>query len=89
MENINRQENQEIIQINKEETDKNENKKLYLFIKIIILIIYVAIIVSTEITYRKKLFEKSIEYQEDIREKHEKKSAFYFCWKFFSAIGTH
>ena len=88
MENINRQENQEIIQINNEETDKNENKKLYLFIKIIILIIYVAIIVSTEITYRKKLFEKSIEYQEDIREKHEKKSAFYSCWKFFSTLGT-
>ena len=29
MENINRQENQEIIRINKEVTDKNENKKLY------------------------------------------------------------
>ena len=70
------------------EADKNDNKKLYLFIKILILIIYVAIIVSTEITYRKKLFEKSIEYQEDIREKHEKKSAFYSCWKFFSSLGT-
>ena len=88
MENINIQNTQENIEITKEETGKKENKKLYLYIKILILIIYVAIIVSTEITYRKKLFDKSIEYQEDIREKYEKKSAFYSCWKFFSVLGT-
>ena len=88
MENIKIQNTQENIEISKEEAGKKENKKLYLYIKILILIIYVAIIVSTEITYRKKLFDKSIEYQEDIREKYEKKSTFYSCWKFFSVLGT-
>ena len=89
MEKIDKQSDLQIINIKKEQTEEKVNKKLYLLIKILILLIYVAIIVSTEIAYRKKLFDKSIEYQEDIREKHEKKSAFYNCWKFFSFIGTH
>ena len=76
--------------LNKDEKEiKANNKKNYLFIFSLIAFIYFAIVISTEITYRKKLFEKSIEYQEDLREKYDKKSAFYDCWKFFSFFGTN
>ena len=68
------------IKLNKDEKEiKANNKKNYLFIFSLIAFIYFAIVISTEITYRKKLFEKSIEYQEDLREKYDKKSAFYHC----------
>ena len=76
--------------LNKDEKEiKTNNKKNYLIIFSLIAFIYLAIVISTEITYRKKLFEKSIEYQEDLREKYDKKSAFYDCWKFFSFFGTN
>ena len=78
------------IKLNKDEKEiKANNKKNYLLIFSLIAFIYFAIVISTEITYRKKLFEKSIEYQEDLREKYDKKSAFYDCWKFFSFFGTN
>ena len=84
--------NKEIIDIklnNDEKEIKANNKKKYLIILSLITFIYFAIVISTEIAYRKKLFEKSIEYQEDLREKYDKKSAFYDCWKFFSFFGTN
>ena len=74
--------------INNDTTQKKKNKKLYLFIKILVLIIYLAIVISTEVAYRKKLFNKSLEYEADIREKHERDSGFYKSFKFFSTIGT-
>ena len=82
--------NSSIIQVRKGEPEKNTKyKKIYLLIKGLTIIIYFSIIISTELTYREKLFNKSIEYQEDLREKHNKKSAFYNCWKFFSFFGTN
>ena len=80
-----------MVKLNQNEIAKNNNKdkKIYLIIIIIIIIIYFAIVISTELTYRKKLFEKSIKYQEDLREKYDKDSAFYNCWKFFSFLGTN
>ena len=72
-----------------ENKENNEKKNIYLLILSIVLIIYFAIVISTEITYRNKLFEKSIEYQEDLREKYDKGSSFYNCWKFFSFFGTN
>lgn len=78
------------IKLNNDEKEiKANNKKNYLIILSLISFIYFAIVISTEIAYRKKLFEKSIEYQEDLREKYDKKSAFYDCWKFFSFFGTN
>ena len=74
--------------INNDTTQKKKNKKLYLFIKILVLIIYLVIVISTEVAYRKKLFNKSLEYEADIREKHERDSGFYKSFKFFSTIGT-
>ena len=38
--------------------------------------------------YRETLFDKSIDTQEDIREDHNKDSAFYDFWKFISVFGT-
>ena len=82
--------NSSIIQVQNEESEKNtKDKKIYLLIKGLTIIIYCSIIISTELTYREKLFNKSIEYQEDLREKHNKKSAFYNCWKFFSFFGKN
>jgi len=78
------------IKLNNDEKEiKANNKKNYLIILSLISFIYFAIVISTEIAYRKKLFEKSIEYQEDLREKYDKKSAFYDSWKFFSFFGTN
>ena len=34
--------------------------------------------------YRESLFDKSIEIQEDIRNDHDKESAFYDFWKFMT-----
>ena len=79
-----------IIRINSiEKKDNIHDKKIYLIILCLIAIIYFAIVISTEFAYRNRLFEKSIEYQEDLREKYDKKSAFYNCWKFFSFFGTN
>ena len=64
-------------------------KKIYLFIISLTIIIYFAIIISTELAYRNKLFDKSIEYQEDILEKYNKGSSFYKWWKFISFFGTN
>ena len=64
-------------------------KKIYLFIISLTIIIYFAIIISTELAYRNKLFDKSIEYQEDILEKYNKRSSFYKWWKFISFFGTN
>ena len=73
------------IELNKNEIKENhKDKTKYLIILIIIIIIYFAIVISTEITYREKLFKKSITIQEKIRKKHDKDSAFYKCFQFFS-----
>ena len=73
------------IELNKNQIKENhKDKKKYLIILIIIIIIYFAIVISTEITYREKLFKKSITIQEKIRKKHDKDSAFYKCFQFFS-----
>jgi len=91
MEDKNQVNNQSvIIRINSIERKDNINdKKIYLIILCLIAIIYFAIVISTEFAYRNRLFEKSIEYQEDLREQYDKKSAFYNCWKFFSFFGTN
>jgi len=40
-------------------------------------------------TYKKKLFDKSIKFQEDLREKFDKESSFYKFWNFISFFGTN
>ena len=79
-----------IIKINaSEKRDNVSDKKTYLIIISLIAIIYFGIVIATEFAYRKRIFEKSIEYQEELREKYDKKSAFYNCWKFFSFFGSN
>lgn len=63
-----------------------EKEKLYT--KIFIAIIYFALVICMEQLYRETLFDKSIDTQEDIREDHNKDSAFYDFWKFISVFGT-
>ena len=58
--------------------NKEESKlKIIFYIKIVIIIIYFALIICIEQLYRKNLFEKSKEIQEKIRDDHEKESSFY------------
>ena len=65
---------------------KTNFKKKYSIITIIISILYFALIISTEFTYKKKLFDKSIKFQEDLREKYDKEGGFYKFWNFFSFL---
>ena len=74
----------------------NNEKKLeakfrskYSLITCIISILYFVVIISTEFTYKKKLFDKSIKFQEDLREKFDKESSFYKFWNFISFFGTN
>jgi hypothetical protein len=64
--------------------DKQSIKKECFYIKIFIVIAYFAICISIEQIYRESLFDKSIEIQEDIRNDHDKESAFYDFWKFMT-----
>jgi len=68
--------------------NKNKSEKEKLFIKIYITIIFFALIICIEQVYREDLFDESIDVQEDIREDHEKGSAFYNFWKFMSYFGV-
>ena len=68
---------------------KTNFKKKYSIITIIISILYFALIISTEFTYKKKLFDKSINFQEDLREKYDKEGGFYKFWNFFSFFGNN
>jgi len=63
-------------------------KKEKIYTKIFIAIIYFALVICMEQLYRETLFDKSIDTQEDIREDHNKGSAFYDFWKFISVFGT-
>ena len=56
--------------------------------KILIAIIYFALIICLEQVYREDLFDESIDAQEDIRKDHNKNSAFYNFWKFLSYFGV-
>ena len=67
--------------------DKQSIKKECFYIKIFIVIAYFAICISIEQIYRESLFDKSIEIQEDIRNDHDKESAFYDFWKFMTNFG--
>mgnify|MGYP002625668217 CR=1 FL=1 len=67
------------------QTDKKKEK---LYTKIFIAIIYFALVICIEQLYRETLFDKSIDTQEDIREDHNKESAFYDFWKVMSVFGT-
>lgn len=62
-------------------------KKEALFKKIFIAIAYFALIICIEQVYREYLFDESIDFQEDIREDHDKGSAFYDFWKVMSVFG--
>ena len=74
---------------NNELNDKviEKKAKIIFYIKIIIVIIYFALIISVEPLYRENLFNESIDVQEDIRDDHSKESAFYNFWKFMSLLG--
>ena len=68
--------------------NNNKNKSRDCFIaKNIVAIIYFSLIICIEQVYRNDLFDKSIDVQEDIREDHNKNSAFYNFWKFISYFG--
>ena len=68
------------------EEDTSSNSKKIL-IKIIICIIYFALIVTAELFYRDPLFNKSIEMQEYIKEGRDKDDFFYKYWEFMSYFG--
>ena len=74
---------------NNELDDKviDKKAKIIFYIKIVIVIIYFALIISIEQLYRENLFNKSIDVQEDIREDHVKEGAFYNFWEFMSLFG--
>ena len=55
--------------------------------KILLAIIYFTLIICIEQIYREDLCDESIDAQEDIREDHDKNSAFYDFWKFMSYFG--
>jgi membrane-associated phospholipid phosphatase len=74
---------------NKEKKLEAKFKSKYSLITCIISILYFALIISTEMTYKKKLFDKSIKFQEDLREKFDKESSFYKFWNFISFFGTN
>ena len=74
---------------NKEKKLEAKFKSKYSLITCIISILYFGLIISTEITYKKKLFDKSIKFQEDLREKFDKESSFYKFWNFISFFGTN
>ena len=67
---------------NKEKKLEAKFKLKYSLITCIISILYFALIISTEMTYKKKLFDKSIKFQEDLREKYDKEGGFYKFWNF-------
>ena len=71
---------------NQENKEKEKLKKVF-YIKIIISAIYFILIICIENLYRENLYRKSIEVQENIRNDHEKESAFYNFWKFMSIFG--
>ena len=66
----------------------NNQKREKIYTKIFIAITYFALVICMEQLYRETLFDKSIGTQEDIREDHNKDSAFYDFWKFISVFGT-
>ena len=68
--------------------NKEKKEKKILKIKIIIAIIYYILIISSEFSYRKKLFSKSIELEEKIQENYEKDCSFEKFWKLISHFGT-
>ena len=69
--------------------NKEESKlKIIFYIKIVIILIYFALIICIEQLYRKDLFEKSKEIQEKIRDDHEKESSFYKFWNFIQYFGV-
>ena len=68
------------------EEDTSSNSKKIL-IKIIICIIYFALIVTAEMFYRDPLFKKSIEMQEYIKDGRDKDDFFYKYWEFMSYFG--
>lgn len=74
---------------NKEKKLETKFKSKYSLITCIISILYFVVIISTEFTYKKKLFDKSIKFQEDLREKFDKESSFYKFWNFISFFGTN
>ena len=74
---------------NKEKKLEAKFKSKYSLITCIISILYFVLIISTEFTYKKKLFDKSIKFQEDLREKFDKESSFYKFWNFISFFGTN
>ena len=74
---------------NKEKKLESKFKSKYSLITCIISILYFVLIISTEMTYKKKLFDKSIKFQEDLREKFDKESGFYKFWNFISFFGTN
>ena len=71
---------------NQENKEKEKLKKVF-YIKIFISAIYFILIICIENLYRENLYRKSIEVQENIRNDHEKESAFYNFWKFMSIFG--
>ena len=92
------QESEKILQpkksniINKKDLYNNfpqsNRMKEKIYTKIFIAITYFALVICMEQLYRETLFDKSIDTQEDIREDHNKDSAFYDFWKFISVFGT-
>ena len=65
---------------------KNKSRDCFIA-KIVLAIIYFTLIICIEQIYREDLFDESIDAQEDIREDHDKNSAFYNFWKFISYFG--